>query len=275
MKLGNLALRLITVAPLVPLLILAIVWKQPYAVWAVVFAATVLALREYFEMALADPSQKEERLFGVAAGIGLSALAYWGGAATVVLVPAIVIVPALYYLFRFKDLQTVSNRAGLMTFGIVYAGLLLTFLSLLKRDAPGGTGGGWVLLTLMTAWFGDTGAYFAGRFLGKTKLYPAISPGKTRAGALGGLGGSFLASVLANLWFFPELGWVHGAIVTIAGGALGQCGDLVESMLKRAFGVKDSGKILPGHGGILDRVDAVLFIAPFIYAYVFLVWSRN
>ena len=95
-------------------------------------------------------------------------------------------------------------------------------------------------------------------------------------GAFFGVGayafGLLQQKVLANLWFFKELGWVHGAIVTVLGGALGQTGDLVESMLKRAFGVKDSGKILPGHGGILDRIDAVLFIAPFVYAYVMLVW---
>jgi len=267
MKLGNLALRVVTVAPLVPLLIWAIEWSKPYAVCGIVFAATFVALLEYFDIVGADQT---ERAFGIGLGLVLAAVAYWGGSAAVVLIPAAVIVPALFYLFRFKDLQTVMQRAALTTFGVVYAGLLLTFLALLKRDAP--EGGSWVLLTLMTAWFGDTGAYFAGRFLGKTKLYPAISPGKTRAGAVGGVLGSFLASVLANLWFFPELGWIHGAIVTVVGAALGQCGDLVESMLKRAFGVKDSGKILPGHGGILDRVDAVLFIAPFMYAYVVLVW---
>ena len=267
MKLGNLALRVVTVAPLVPLLIWAIVWGKPYVVWGIVFAATFVALLEYFDIVGADAT---ERAFGIGLGLVLAAVAYWGGSAGVVLIPAAVIVPALFYLFRFKDLQTVMQRAALTTFGVVYAGLLLTFLALLKRDAP--QGGSWVLLTLMTAWFGDTGAYFAGRFLGKTKLYPAISPGKTRAGAVGGVIGSFLASVLANLWFFPELGWVHGAVVTVVGAALGQCGDLVESMLKRAFGVKDSGKILPGHGGILDRVDAVLFIAPFMYVYVVLIW---
>jgi len=267
MKLGNLALRVVTVAPLVPLLILAIEWSQPYAVWGIVFAATFVALLEYFGIVGGDAT---ERAFGIGVGMVLAAVAYWGGSAAVVLIPAAVILPALFYLFRFKDLQTVMQRAALTTFGVVYAGLLLTFLALLKRDAP--EGGSWVLLTLMTAWFGDTGAYFAGRFLGKTKLYPAISPGKTRAGAVGGVLGSFLASVLANLWFFPELGWIHGAIVTVVGAALGQCGDLVESMLKRAFGVKDSGKILPGHGGILDRVDALLVTSAITYLYV--LWVR-
>jgi phosphatidate cytidylyltransferase len=267
MRLGNLALRFVTVVPLIPLLILAIEWSRPEAVWAIVFVATAIALHEYFAMALDDPT---DRRVGIGLGLALAALQYWGGAATLAVVPAVAILPAVYYLFRFRDLQTVIQRAGLTTLGLVYAGLLATYLALIKRDAP--HGGSWVLLTLMTAWFGDTGAYFAGRFLGKAKLYPAISPGKTRAGAVGGLAGSFLASVLANLWFLPELGWIHGAVVTIVGGALGQTGDLVESMLKRAFGVKDSGRILPGHGGILDRIDAVLFIAPFVYGYVTLVW---
>lgn len=268
MKIGNLAMRFITVAPLIPLLLLAIAWHRPEAVWGIVMAATVIALIEYFGMALTDET---DRRFGVAFGALLAAASYWGGGATLAVGPAVVIVPALYYLFRFRDLTTVVQRLGLTSFGLVYAGLLLSFLALQKRDLR--FGGDWVLLTLMTAWFGDTGAYFAGRFLGKTKLYPAISPGKTRAGAVGGLVGSFGAAALANLWFFPELGWLHGAVVTVVGSALGQCGDLVESMMKRAFGVKDSGKILPGHGGILDRVDAVLFIAPWVYVYARLVWA--
>jgi phosphatidate cytidylyltransferase len=269
MKLGNTAVRFITVVPLIPLLVLAITWSQPYALWGIVFAATGIALIEYFGITLADHIDRD---VGIGLGVVLALIAYWGGPATAVVLPLTVIVPALYFLFRFRELTTVIGRAGLMTLGVVYAGVLPTYLALLKRDAP--HGGSWVLLVLMTAWFGDTGAYFAGRFFGKTKLYPAVSPGKTRAGAVGGLLGSFLASVLANLWYFPELGWAHGAILTIAGGALGQMGDLVESMLKRAFGVKDSGSILPGHGGILDRIDAVLFIAPFMYAYEVLIWAR-
>ena len=268
MKVGNLAMRFITVAPLIPLIILAIEWRRPEAVFGIVFAATVVALLEYFTMALSDPT---DRWFGVAVGAALALLIYWVPGLGGLVVPAVVILPALYYLFRFKDLTTVMVRLGLTTLGLVYAGLLLMFLALMKRDVP--HGGDWMLITLMTAWFGDTGAYFAGRFLGKTKLYPAISPGKTRAGAVGGVIGSFGAAVLGTLWFFPELGWVHGAVVTVVGSALGQTGDLVESMLKRAFGVKDSGKILPGHGGILDRVDAVLFIAPFVYLYARYVWS--
>jgi phosphatidate cytidylyltransferase len=246
---------------------LAIQWENPIAFSLVIAVATPLTLHEFFGMAFAD---KGERWFGVALGTALAAAFFWWPPSAIAVVPAAVILPALFYLFRFGDLTTVMTRLGLTTFGIFYAGFLIAFVALQKRDLP--NGGDWVLITLMTAWFGDTGAYFAGKAFGKNKLYPAISPGKTRAGAVGGLLGSLGASVLANLWFFPELGWYHGAIVCLVGSMLGQTGDLVESMMKRSFGVKDSGKLLPGHGGILDRIDAVIFIAPWVYLYATFFW---
>ena len=267
MKIGNTALRILTVAPLVPLLIWAIQADNPLWFSLVIAVATPLSLYEFFGMALGDPA---ERWFGVILGTILAAAFYWWPPSATTVVPAAVLAPALFYLFRFGDLQTVMARLGLTALGIFYGGFLITFVAMQKRDLP--NGGDWVLLTLMTAWFGDTGAYFAGRAFGKNKLYPAISPGKTRAGAVGGLVGSLGASALANLWFFPELGWVHGAIVCLVGSMLGQTGDLVESMMKRSFGVKDSGKLLPGHGGILDRIDAVLFIAPWVFCYATYVW---
>jgi phosphatidate cytidylyltransferase len=264
-KLGNLTVRLVTAAVLVPLLILAINWDKPYAVWALVYAGSLFSLGEFFAMALDD---KTERLFGVVLGGVLSLALYWRPDLAVAVYPAAFVLPGLFFLFRFQDLSTVMVRLGTTTFGIVYAGLFMNYLALLKRDA----GFGWVYMVLMIGWWGDTGGYFAGRFLGKKKLYPAISPSKTWAGAVGGLAGSCLAAVVANLWFFKDLGWVHGIVLTLLGGMVGQCGDLVESMLKRARGVKDSGKLLPGHGGMLDRIDAVLFVAPFTYVYYLLVW---
>src|SRR5258708_39606564 len=117
MKVGNLALRVITVAPLIPLLILAIEWSRPHAVWGIVYAATLVALVEYFGITLDDET---DRRFGIVVGMGLAALAYWGGAAASIVLPAIVIVPAVYFLFRFRDLQTVVQRAALTTLGLVY-----------------------------------------------------------------------------------------------------------------------------------------------------------
>ncbi len=282
MKLGNLAARVATAIVLVPPLLFAIRAEHPAWVWGVVFTATALALNEYFAMTLPDgQGDSVERAFGVALGLGLAALIYWYAPGVAIVTPAAVLLPALFYLFRFRVLDTVVPRLAKTSFGVIYAGLLLSFIALVKRDFAhvgggfGADGGGWVLMILMTAFFGDTGAYFAGRAFGKAKLYPAVSPGKTRAGAVGGLAGSFLAAVLANTWFFKDLGWGHGAVVTLVGGVLGQCGDLVESMIKRASSVKDSGKLLPGHGGMLDRIDAVIFIAPWMYLYAHLVWARG
>jgi phosphatidate cytidylyltransferase len=128
-----------------------------------------------------------------------------------------------------------------------------------------------VLLALTFAWLGDTGGYFFGRFLGKTKLYEAVSPKKTRAGFVGALVGAMLGAALISLFLLPELELRHALPLAVVSGGLGQLGDLAESLLKRSIGVKDSGNVVPGHGGILDRVDALLVVAPVVYLYV--IWS--
>jgi phosphatidate cytidylyltransferase len=121
---------------------------------------------------------------------------------------------------------------------------------------------------LCFAWLADTGGYFFGRFLGKRKLYEAISPKKTRAGFVGALVGAGLSAVIAKFWFLPEINLVHGVLLGVVSGAAGQCGDLVESLLKRSTGIKDSGTLVPGHGGILDRIDALLVVSPLVYVYL-------
>jgi phosphatidate cytidylyltransferase len=177
------------------------------------------------------------------------------------------VIPAtLYYLARFGDLTTVAQRYAATVAGTLYAGFLPTFLPLLKRDF-GAASGELVVFVLFVTWIADTGAYAAGRAFGQRKLYPAISPGKTWAGAIGGLLGAIGAAAAVKLWRLPELGWVDVAVLAGPGAVLGQLGDLVESMIKRSSGAKDSGGLLPGHGGILDRIDAVLFFAPLVYLY--------
>jgi phosphatidate cytidylyltransferase len=194
------------------------------------------------------------------------------GAITLILV---VVVPMLYFLFRHRmtaeqlaaDTGTVARRITGAIMGIVYAGLLTTFLAILKRADPE-HGASTVLIALIVAWVADTGGYFAGRFLGNTKLYPAVSPKKTWAGAWGGLAGAVVGLVVLKLVYADWMTWVDVFAIAIPGCILGQMGDLAESLLKRSTGVKDSGALLPGHGGILDRIDAVLFIAPYVYVYL-------
>jgi phosphatidate cytidylyltransferase len=171
----------------------------------------------------------------------------------------------LVTLARLGDMTSAAFRAFAMSTGPLFVGLPLTLLAVVRRDVPDGPS--YVVMTLMFAWFGDTGGYFAGRFLGKRKLYEAVSPKKTIAGALGGLGGSVLGALFAHFVYLPSIPLAHAIPLAIVAGALGQAGDLAESLVKRSTGVKDSGAIVPGHGGILDRVDALLFTGTIVYLY--------
>jgi phosphatidate cytidylyltransferase len=145
----------------------------------------------------------------------------------------------------------------------LFLGIPLTLLAVMQRDFKDGPS--FVVLAMMYGWWGDTGGYFAGRFLGKRKLYEAVSPKKTVEGAFGGLGGSALGAICAHFWYLPSLPLAFGIGLAVVAGALGQAGDLAESLLKRSVGVKDSGAIIPGHGGILDRVDALLVTSVVLY----------
>jgi phosphatidate cytidylyltransferase len=159
-------------------------------------------------------------------------------------------------------LDQAPRSAALGALAWAYAGLLPAAVVALRV----GSGWEWVVLLFVVTWANDTLAYFTGRFLGKRPLAPRISPKKTWEGFWGGAAGSVGGALAVKFLFLPGLS-VPAAVAVGAGAAvLGPLGDLSESMLKRAAGVKDSGKIIPGHGGLLDRIDAVLFVAPWVVA---------
>ena len=282
MALGNLTQRFLVAVVAVPILLVILHYHRPEPTWALIFVASLVAMSELFAMTL----PAEDRRAALVMGGLASAAFYWLDPITIVMygdlpkaVRAVchagstialvlaVIVPGLYYLFRFREISTVANRYAATVLGIVYAGFLMTFLAMLKRIDPRHEGDT-VVLVLLVAWIADTGGYFAGRFLGKAKLYEAVSPKKTWAGAWGGLAGSLAGVIVLKLLFADYLNWIDVVLIAIPGGILGQLGDLSESLIKRSVGVKDSGALLPGHGGILDRIDAVLFIAPYVYSYL-------
>jgi phosphatidate cytidylyltransferase len=157
------------------------------------------------------------------------------------------------------------SRAAHAVTGCLYGGLGLAPVAALRMRSDGLQ---WVIAALVITWANDTCAYFAGRLLGRHKMAPAISPNKTWEGFAGGLVGSVVGMFIARAVAFPALTPVDCWALGLAGGVLGPLGDLCESQLKRAFQVKDSGRIIPGHGGLLDRVDALLFNAPAVYLYV-------
>ena len=158
--------------------------------------------------------------------------------------------------------------------GILYIGWLLSLLVAL-RGLDGGRN--WVFFALFTTIGSDTTAFFVGRALGKHRLAPHISPGKTWEGAIGGIGGAVLVSflfsssrlfTLSNPLYLQDFSYWPAILLSVLVSVFGQLGDLVESLLKRNMGVKDSGRLIPGHGGFLDRIDSVIFAGIVVYYYV-------
>jgi phosphatidate cytidylyltransferase len=240
--------------------------------------AGLIGAWELFSMTHAE--DVPSRVIGVALTAAVSSCFYFGFDNPRVLLTMFVAVPLLgplVTLARLGDMKTAALRACAMSMGPLFVGLPLTLLAVMNRDVGFVTGNkndgpGFVVLSIMFAWFGDTGGYFAGRFLGKRKLYEAVSPKKTVAGAFGGLAGSALGAVLAHFWYLKVLPLGSGVALAVVAGALGQLGDLGESLLKRSTGVKDSGAIVPGHGGILDRVDALLMTSTVVFLYT--LWMK-
>ncbi|MBI2759890.1 MAG: CDP-archaeol synthase, partial [Chloroflexi bacterium] len=154
------------------------------------------------------------------------------------------------------------RRWSAVTGGVLYVGLLGSYLVAVRQAADGRA---WLLLMLFTTFASDTGAFFAGRAIGGRKLAPRVSPGKTLSGAVGGLITAALVCALLGtlLDLKPGVAVLAGLGVLLSVAA--QAGDLAESLLKRSLGVKDMSRLFPGHGGLLDRLDSVLFAAPVVY----------
>jgi phosphatidate cytidylyltransferase len=294
-KPGDLAARLGVAAVGIPLVFGAL-WAGGWVLTALIGLITILGAREFYALARLRGAEPFDLLGSAAAG-GLVLLAgadpdfdrFAARAVWVVLgLGAVTLAAGLRARWPGgSPLGAFSSTLG----GVVYVGLPLAFVPLLRalgegipvRVAPGPAGAffvpmAFVLLPLLTTWAGDTAAYFVGHAVGRTKLAPSVSPGKTVEGSLGGLAGAVAAAALvASLWL-AELP-VRGVPVMAAAGiglavaVVAQLGDLVESALKREAGVKDSGQLLPGHGGILDRLDALLGAFPLTWLLLTLVWE--
>lgn len=256
--------RIITGIIVLPLLVAFIQYSS--AGWFLGFVGIVTGLALHEFLAISLPSERgAERFLGIAGGVAwLAVLCLGTGISGLGLLVFLVMGFSLAFLFRFQDLEKVIFHLGLILTAFLYLPLLLSSLVLL-RQLPHGRE--WIFLVLLIVMIGDTAAYFVGINVGRHKLYPAISPNKSREGAVGGLVGSVAGAFLAKFWFFPVLALVDCLFLGLVLGALGQLGDLFESMLKRSFGVKDSSGLIPGHGGLLDRLDSLLFAFPPAYYY--------
>jgi len=176
---------------------------------------------------------------------------------------------ALLFLFRIRDITTAARDIAYVVLGFIYIPFLLMHLVMLHRTTYGWQ---WLLVIMLIVMTNDSAAYYTGCAFGKHRLYPLVSPKKSIEGALGGVVGSICGTLLAKYTFFPQLPLADAVVTAVVIGILGQTGDLFESLLKRSFGVKDSGSIIPGHGGVLDRLDSIIFAAPAMYYYVIYVF---
>lgn len=265
---ANLAKRLMTAFIAGPAILALLYFGPPTAWFGFIVLAGAIGAWELFGMSF--PEDVVSRVAASLLTIGVMAAVWFAGhdpRLVFVLGLGVPLLAQLLILWRLGDIPTAAIRVTTVVFGALWLGVGMASIAVLRREG-GDAGPGWVVLALMLSWLSDTGAYFAGRFLGKRKLYPEVSPKKTVAGALGGLGGAVLGAVLAHFLYLRSLDLVHGVALALLAGGLGQAGDLGESLLKRSFGVKDSGGIVPGHGGILDRIDALLVTSGFCCLYV-------
>lgn len=260
--------RVLTAIVFLPLLFAALWLGTPIYFVVLAALAIVLGLLEYY--ALMHCGGRER---GVLAALGIIVAFYFKRPELVAAVmAALVMVELLSQLFTRRegeDLEQAIPAAALRLFGVLYVALLGGYIIGLRVAGDEVSQLPAKLLTLffIVVFAGDTGAYYTGRALGKRRLAPHISPGKTVEGAIGGLLGNVLAALIAHYTFFPELPLVHAAPLAIVMGLLGITGDLCESMLKRGAKAKDAGKLIPGHGGLLDRLDSMLFNAPLLFYY--------
>lgn len=173
---------------------------------------------------------------------------------------------SLLFLFRVRTIDTAAREVAFALLAFLYIPFLLMHLVQLRQTSFGIQ---WLFVIMLIVMTNDSAAYYTGSAFGKHRLYPLVSPKKSIEGAVGGLIGSLGGALLAKFTFFPQLTFCDAAVTALVIGVVGQAGDLFESLLKRSFGVKDSGTIIPGHGGVLDRLDSILFAAPITYYYVY------
>ena len=239
----------------------------PFLVFGlVVCAAGTIGLYEFFRMILSD---EEKRYRGLGVFLGLIPLvAALGG--RIEFVAAALFLSMLFLavsvLQLFPSLRNGFEFISRLAFGVVYIGFCLAHVILIRWQPQGVY---WMLVLTACIAASDTGAYYTGSWFGRRKLIPAVSPGKTWAGAVGGLVAGVLAAVVTAGFLFQTVDLPRVAAAGLCLVGLGMIGDLVESVIKRSVSVKDSGKWLAGHGGLLDRGDSMLIAAPALYYLIY------
>jgi len=249
--------RLVVAAVLLPVLYLFIMYLSPAYFTFLLIGMSVIALSEFYGMCQVKGIV---RYAGIFFGIAILGTFYVSRELLLHVIILSVMALAAMRLLSKRDPRSSLYETSIPVFGLLYIPGLLTFQSYIRETGPE-----WIILLYATVWAADSVAYYIGTFLGKKKLYVEVSPNKTVAGAVGSLIGGILGVIIMKYTLLPVLTVFSVFIIGIMIGTVSVVGDLVESMFKRDAGVKDSGIILPGHGGILDKLDGVLFAGPVLF----------
>jgi phosphatidate cytidylyltransferase len=247
--------RIATAAVFLPLFVLYVMKLPSPFFTTLVAAVSALAIVEFYSMyGIRGPL----KYLGIAAAVAMPAALHAGLLADMLL--AFVLLATGARLFTRPTPSSSLAELAPVILGVLYIPGLLSVQVHLREEAPG-----LILLLYGTVWCADSFAYYIGKGLGKRQLYEAMSPKKTVAGAVGSVAGGAVGAVSITLLILPEIPYPAAALTGLLVGAVTIIGDLVESMFKRDAGVKDSGAIIPGHGGILDKIDGSLFAGPVLF----------
>ncbi len=254
--------RILSSLVLLPLL--AVIYFGGPLLWAAGFLIAVMGVGEFYK-GFETMGVKPCRWIGRLSALGLYVIVIWGeGLHLYMLWFFVVILSGLLYLFKIEERELIDGMATIT--GVFYVVFLSSHIVLMDRAGMGVM----IWLAILAAFGTDIMAYFTGYFLGRHKLCPKISPKKTVEGAIGGVAGSVILCVIFG-YLITDEALIHFIAIGLLGSVVAQAGDLTASVFKRKMGIKDYGNLIPGHGGILDRFDSVLFTAPFVYYYVMLV----
>jgi phosphatidate cytidylyltransferase len=250
--------RVVTALILIPAVLYVVIGGPVWLVFAAVTLCAMLCYREYCGIAAGYGITKLGPV-GFAAGLGVLALPDGGSI-------FLTVVALIALSLGTEDMADVLPRASALLLGVIYIFGALK-CAILLRDANRY----WLLFALAINWVGDTGAYYVGKNVGMHKLAPQISPGKSWEGSMASLAASIAFGIAYLHHFSPQMAVLEAVALSALANITGQIGDLAESALKRGAGLKDSGTLLPGHGGMLDRMDSALFSMPAVYVYLRLV----
>ncbi|MFQ5824987.1 MAG: phosphatidate cytidylyltransferase [bacterium] len=270
MDLKNFGARTLITIIFGPLILLS-AWQGGYIFFALTASIVILAMNEFYDLA-AQKLTYPARFIGIGTGITLCFLLFLNLSQNLwILFSGAFFILVIYELFRNEVAPILNIATTLM--GIFFVAFLLGFLILIRQlpyqlDLEYKEGGNWIILMFLSIWVCDSAAYIVGARFGKHKLFERVSPNKTIEGTLFGFVFALITAYLCYLTFIKQIDLINALVIGAICGSVGQVSDLVESLFKRDAQVKDSSNILPGHGGILDRFDSEILVAPAIYFYL-------